>query len=131
MGVKRLSLIGRRACAVLAACSAVLHATMLGHAPNPVSGGLLAVMAAGCLFCAYELWVAGPLRAWVIVALMNLAMIALHIPGPGHHHGPGAAVPTSTLMQWATMLALIETTAAGVVLYYRTRHRLDLTPPVA
>lgn len=126
-----MSLIGRRVCAVLAACSAVLHATMLGHATNLVTGGLLAVMAFGCLFCAYELWVAGPLRAWVIVALMNLAMVALHIPGPGHHHGPGTAVHTPAVMLWATLLALIETTAAGVVLYYRTRHRLDVTPPVA
>ena len=82
-----IPVVGRRACAVLATGSAGLHAVLLGHATNLVAAGLLAVMIAACLYCAYELWHDGTLRAWVVVALMNLAMVALHLPAPAHHHG--------------------------------------------
>ena len=60
---------------------------MLGHASNVVAAGLFAAMIVACLYCARELWRDGTERAWVVVALMNLAMIALHLPAPGHHHG--------------------------------------------
>ena len=118
---RELGVVGRRACAALAVGSAGLHLLMLGHTANVVSAGLLAMMVVGCLYCARELWRAGTERAWVTVALMNLAMIALHMPAPGHHHG--APPPMSPLMATATMLALVEVAAAAVALYVRSRGR--------
>lgn len=120
------AVFGRRACAVLAAASAVLHAVMLSHAANPVVAVVLAAMIVACLFCARDLWRWGSLRAWCVVALMNLFMIALHLPAPAHHHGDGAStavVEASTLLMAATLIAAIEVTAAVAVLYYRTRGR--------
>jgi hypothetical protein len=83
-------------------------------------------MAAGCLYCARDLWVRGTLRAWVLVALTNLAMIAIHAPTPAaYHHGGGVtiAVPAhhSTVMNLATALAAVEVLVAAAVLYSRTR----------
>jgi len=118
------STVARRACAGLAVGSAGLHAAMLGHASGVLAAGLLATMIAGCLYCARELWRDGTARAWVVVALMNLAMIALHLPAPGHHHGPSnAAAPPSTLMAVATLVALTEVVAATAALYVGSRGR--------
>ena len=115
--------VGRRTCAVLAAGSAVLHGVMLGHAANPAMAVLMLAMIGACLYCARDLWVAGTLRAWCIVALMNLAMIALHLPAPGHHHAGGSATAEqqSTVMAVATALSLVEVGAAAAVLWLRTR----------
>ncbi|PRC50031.1 hypothetical protein C6A85_71625, partial [Mycobacterium sp. ITM-2017-0098] len=75
----------RGAGALLAVSSAVLHASSL----NPVA----LAMAAACLYCAYELWRFDSVRSWVLVAVMNIAMIGLHlVTTGGHHHG--AAVST-------------------------------------
>jgi hypothetical protein len=116
------SVLGRRACAVLALGSAGLHAAMLGHASNVVAGGLLAAMIAACVCCARDLWLRGTLRAWCVVGLMNIAMIAVHLPAPAHHHGMHAAASQpSTLMGVATAIAAVEVTVAIAVLYYRTR----------
>ena len=112
---------GRRACAALALSSAGLHAVMLGHASNVVAGGLLAAMIAACVYCARDLWQRGSLRAWCIVGLMNIAMIAVHLPAPVHHHGVHAAGQQSMLMGLATAIAAVEVTVAIAVLYYRTR----------
>jgi hypothetical protein len=87
---------------------------------------LTVVMLAACLFCARDLWARGTARAWVLVALMNLAMIAIHSPAStGHHHG-GAAMAAegthqSTVMTLATAFAVIEVIVAAAVLYYRSR----------
>ncbi|MEO3758049.1 hypothetical protein ABGB19_07150 [Mycobacterium sp. B14F4] len=116
-----MAALGRRACAALAAASACLHAAMLGHAAGPVAGALLAAMIAACLYCAVDLWRGGTVRAWVVVALMNLAMIGLHLPAPAHHHAPAAASPASALMAAATVLAMVEVAAAAAVLYVRSR----------
>ncbi|WP_448453602.1 hypothetical protein [Mycolicibacterium phlei] len=116
-----IPVIGRRLCAVLAAGSAGLHAAMLGHAGGPVATGLLVAMIAACLYCARDLWRDDRVRSWVIVALMNLAMIALHLPGPGHSHGTTVGSQPSTLMAAATVVALIEVAAAAAVLYLRSR----------
>jgi hypothetical protein len=89
---------------------------MLGHTSNPIAFGLLATMIAACLYCARELWRDGSGRAWVVVALMNLAMIALHLPAPAHHHGATTAAAPSTLMAVATLVALVEVAAAAVAL---------------
>ncbi len=120
---------GRRACAVLALSSAGLHAAMLGHASNVVAGLLLAAMIAACVYCARDLWLRGTLRAWCVVGLMNIAMIAVHLPAPSHHHGMQAAAtagPHTTLMGLATAVAAVEVAAAMAVLYYRTRGNAQL-----
>ncbi|MGE2714072.1 hypothetical protein ACQI4L_08445 [Mycolicibacterium litorale] len=117
----RSAVIARRCCALAAVVSAGLHLTALGHAATAVTAVLLAAMIAGCLFCARDLWVLGSVRAWLILALMNLAMIALHLPAPTHHHGAPTADP-SFAMGAATALAMVEVTVAAVVLYLRTRH---------
>ncbi|OKH72108.1 hypothetical protein EB73_09275 [Mycobacterium sp. SWH-M3] len=127
------AVFGRRACALLAATSALLHVLMLGHAGNAVIGGLLVVMIVGCLYCARDLWQRGTPGIWCTVALMNLAMIALHTPMPAHHHGAGAGpLPAqSTLMNLTVSLALVEVVIAGTVLYYRTRDRSVTSLPAA
>lgn len=104
---------------------------MIGHAGSTALALLILVMAAGCLFYAYELWTSGSLRAWCFVAVMNLLMVAVHWSVPTHHHGGVnaavlggvAAVPASLLMTTATILALAEAAVATVVLWVRTRHR--------
>jgi hypothetical protein len=120
--------MGRRTCAALALSSAGLHAAMLGHASNVVAGLLLAAMIAACVYCARDLWLRGTLRAWCVVGLMNIAMIAVHLPAPSHHHGMQAvtAGQQSTLMGLATAIAAVEVTAAMAVLYYRTRGNAQL-----
>jgi hypothetical protein len=111
---------------VLAACSAVLHGFSLVHATNAAAIALTVVMLTVCLFCARELWIRGTLRAWMVVALMNLAMIAIHTPAPAaHDHGDGVSAPApahhTTVMTLATTLAVVEVVVAAAVLYYRTR----------
>nr|WP_082957746.1 hypothetical protein [Mycobacterium sp. E802] len=125
---RRPSVIGRRACAVLAACSAALHVVMLTHTVNPAVWGLLAAMIVGCLFCARDLWQRGTPRIWCAVALMNLAMVAVHSPMPAHQHtvGPVAGAAQSTVMTLTMLLALVEVVIAGVVLCYCTRNRLQI-----
>jgi hypothetical protein len=119
------AVLGRRACAVLAAASAALHAVMLGHVANAAMAVLIAAMIVACLYCARELWCDGTVRAWVVVALMNLAMIALHLPAPAHHHGvaPAEAPAPSTLMAAATLVAFVEVLAAAAALYVGSRGR--------
>jgi hypothetical protein len=121
------AVFGRRACAALALSSAGLHAAMLGHVSNVVTGALLAAMIVACVYCARDLWQRGTLRAWCVVGLMNIAMIAVHLPAPSHHHGMHAAAgPQSTLMGLATTIATIEVAVAIAVLYYRTRRNAQL-----
>jgi hypothetical protein len=120
------AVLGRRACAVLAVCSAALHGVLLGHAATPAMTAAMVAMMIACLLCARDLWRRGSLGVWCAVALMNLAMIALHLPMPAHHHGVGVpAVPSAGAdpMAMATMLALVEVLIAAAVLAYRTRHR--------
>jgi NADH:ubiquinone oxidoreductase subunit K len=120
--------VGRRACAVLALSSAGLHAAMLGHASNALAGGLLAAMIVACVYCARDLWTQGSLRAWCVVGLMNIAMIAVHLPMPAHHHHiqMGSMGQQSTLMGLATGIAAVEVAVAMAVLYYRTRGNVVL-----
>jgi len=123
MSAATSAVFGRRACAALALSSAALHAAMLGHASNIVVGVLLAAMIVACVYCARDLWLRGTLRAWCVVGLMNIAMIAVHLPAPAHHHGLhlAAASQQSTLMGLATAVAAVEVALAMAVLYYRTR----------
>ena len=117
---------GRRLCALLAVCSAGLHLLMLGQAGSIAAAAVLVVMLGVCLFCAGELWRAGSVRAWTLVALMNLGMVSLHLSGVGHQHGvavqPVAASP-SALMGAVAVIAVVEVSAATAVLVYRTRGR--------
>lgn len=117
--------LGRRTCAVLAAASAAAHAVMLGHTASPAMAVLMAAMIGACLYCARDLWLRGTLRTWCIVAVMNLAMVALHLPAPVHHHVAGAATAEqqSAIMALATALSLVEVGAAAGVLWFRTRRQ--------
>jgi hypothetical protein len=123
--VLRVSIVVGRTCAALAVASAGLHVVLLGHAANATTMVVMAAMAAVCLYCAHELWRGGSDRAWVVVALMNLAMIAVHLPAPAHHHGagPGPVAPQSTVMALATVVALVEALIAATVLSARSRGR--------
>src|ERR1700712_3754802 len=97
------AVFGRRACAVLAATSAMLHGAMVGDAGNAVLAVLIVGMAVACLYCAKELWAGGSPRVWCVVAVMNLAMVAVHWSMPEHHHGqavtigPVASAPMTTM----------------------------------
>ena len=125
-GLRVGPVLGRRACAALALTSAGLHAAMLGHASNVVAGGLLAAMIVACVYCARDLWLRGTLRAWCVVGLMNIAMIAVHMPMPAHHGIHASAGQQSTLMGLATAIAAVEAAVAMAVLYYRTRGNAQL-----
>jgi hypothetical protein len=112
---------------VLALTSAGLHAAMLGHASHVVAALPLAAMIVACGYCARDLWLRGSLRAWCVVGLMNIAMIAVHLPIPAHHHDMHAAMgPQSAVMGLATAIAAVEVTVAMAVLYYRTRRNVFL-----
>jgi hypothetical protein len=121
------AVLGRRACAVLAATSAVLHGLMAGDAGLPVIAVLIVGMAVACLYCAKELWTAGSPRVWCIVAVMNLGMVAVHWSMPGHHHGQAVTVAPvasmSTLMVVATTISVVEAVIATGVLWAQTRSR--------
>ncbi|MGZ8802142.1 MAG: hypothetical protein ACXWZL_05865 [Mycobacterium sp.] len=119
------SALVRRTGAVLAASSAVLHGAALGPTVTPWVAVLTVAMLVGCLYCAFELWTRDTLRGWVLVAVMNLVMVAVHLPMTGaHHHGGGAAVvpgAVSTAMVLATVVAIVEVLLAATVLLVRTR----------
>src|SRR5687767_13715708 len=107
-------MVARRACATLAAASAGLHAAMLGHSPSVIAAGLLAAMIVACLYCARQLSHHGTTWPRVVVALMNIAMIALHLPSPVHHLAPSRAEapPSSPLMAVAPLMPLVEVVSA-------------------
>ena len=133
----RADVVARRACAVLTACSAVLHGITIAHTETAAAAVLLAAMAAACLYCARELWLDSALRTWVLVAVMNIAMIAIHTPfASGHQHGGAADVATvplhhSTMMTLATALAAVEAVIATAVVYQRSRQRLEVVSTTA
>lgn len=120
-----MPLLARRIAALLAAISAALHAVMLGHTGNVASAVLIAGMAIVCLYCARELWLSGTTRAWTLVAVMNIAMVAVHLPVSGGHHVSHAAVeavvPQSFVMTLAMALSMIEVLIAVAVLLHRSR----------
>ncbi|WP_235733905.1 hypothetical protein [Mycolicibacterium austroafricanum] len=94
--------------------SAVLHGASMSV--------LMFAMAAACLYCAYELWRFDTVRSWVLIAVMNIAMIAVHLPLLGHHGhtvAPGAGMGTT--MAAATVVAAAEIMLAAAVLHARTR----------
>jgi hypothetical protein len=127
------ALVARRTAAVLAASSAVLHAVMLGHAGSVALAVLIAGMVGACLYCARELWLSGTSRAWCLVAVMNLLMVAVHLPMSGSHHithvvAEGLA-PQPTIMTLATVLSMVEVLIAVAVLCYRTRGNAVLGEP--
>ena len=119
------SVVARRTAAGLAAISAGLHGVMLGHVGSAAAAVLIAGMVGACLYCAWELWVSGTARAWCLVALMNLGMVAVHLPMSGSHHithvNAEAVVPQSMITTLATALSMSEVLVAVAVLCYRTR----------
>src|SRR3954463_6010361 len=70
------AVLGRRTCALVAVCSAVVHGLMLGSSTNPALAVLVVAMMGACLYCARDLWTVGSSRAWCLVAVMSLAMVA-------------------------------------------------------
>jgi hypothetical protein len=126
--IPQAGVVGRRACALLAACSAVLHGITISHTETPAATVLMAGMAAACLYCARDLWMQSALRTWVLVAVMNILMIAVHTPSTsGHQHGGEAVVAAipmhhSTVMTLATAVAAVEAVIATGVVYRRSRH---------
>jgi hypothetical protein len=127
------AVLGRRACALVAASSAVLHGLMIGDAGHAVVSVLIGAMAVACLYCARELWTGSSPRVWCIVAVMNLGMVAVHWSMPGHQHGRavavGEAAPMSTLMVVATSISVAEAAVATAVLWMLTRRRaIGLAP---
>ncbi|KWX66164.1 hypothetical protein [Mycobacterium sp. NAZ190054] len=104
-------MVVRGAGVLLAVTSAVLHGASLSV--------LAVAMAAACLYCAYELGRFDSVRSWLLVAVMNIAMIGVHLPMVGHHGHPAAAAATA--MGSATVVAAAEILLAAAVLYARTR----------
>jgi hypothetical protein len=134
------AVFGRRACALVAVGSAAVHGLMLGRSTNPALAILVVAMMVACLYCARDLWTLGSSRAWCLVAVMNLGMIAVHWSLPGHHHTGvistvlvGTGVPTaSTLMTVATSLSVLEAAVATAVLCVKSRGRaVSLAKPSA
>jgi hypothetical protein len=122
------ALLGRRVCAGLAACSALLHGVMVGHAGNPITVAVILAMMATCLYCARDLWIGSSLRAWGLVALMNLGMIVVHCSMPVHQHGAtlttsGLVAEPSSLMMAAIAISAGEVAVATAVLYHHARDR--------
>jgi hypothetical protein len=120
------AVLGRRTCALVAVGSAAVHGLMLGRSTNPALAVLVVVMMGACLYCARDLWTVGSSRAWCLVAVMNLGMIAVHWSAPGHHHTgviSTVALPASALMTVATTLSVLEAAAATAVLYVQSRGR--------
>jgi hypothetical protein len=121
------AVLGRRVCAAVAVAAAAVHGVLLGHAGSIGVGVLVVAMMAACLYCARDLWTVGSTRAWCIVAVMNLAMVAVHWSAPGHHHGgavsTAVAIPSPTLMTVATSLSVLEAAAATAVLFVQSRGR--------
>ena len=126
--IPQATVAGRRACALLTASSAVLHGIAALHADILAAAVLMSAMGIACLFCARELWTHGVLRTWTLVAVMNIAMIAVHTPFTSdHQHGRGVAAAVmpmhhSTVMTAATALAAVEAMIATAVVYRLSRH---------
>lgn len=118
------------AAAALAVGSAVLHGGSLPGAANPWLAALTVTMIVGCLFCAYELLTRDTVRAWVLVAVMNLAMIGAHLPMPAGHHHSGLGAAGAASLHPATVVAALEVMLAAAVLFVRTR-ALAPTAPAA
>ena len=139
------AVLGRRTCALVAVGSAAVHGLMLGSSTNPALAILVVAMIGACLYCARDLWTVGSPRAWVLVAVMNLGMVAVHwsvhspvaslASVPGHHHTDvisAVALPAPALMTVATTLSVLEAVAATAVLYVQSRGRaVSLARPSA
>lgn len=70
----------RRTAAAGAAGSGLLHLLMLGHHGHHLGWSLaMAAMAIICLPCAGHLWRIASRRSWTTIALMNAAMLGVHL----------------------------------------------------
>ncbi|WP_236694210.1 hypothetical protein [Mycolicibacterium obuense] len=120
------------AAAALAVASAVLHGGAALGMGSPWLVALTAAMVAGCLYCGWELMTRDSVRAWLLVALMNLAMIAMHLRLPAGHHSAGqpdgAHGAGGHALHPATVVAAVEVVLAAAVLFARSR---TLAPSVA
>lgn len=125
----RTATLGRRGGALLAACSAVLHGVAIIGAGSFAAAVLMSAMVLMCLYCARDLWVHSATRTWLLVAVMNLVMIAAHTPSSsGHQHGAPISAGSdpihhSSVMTAAMALSAAEAVIATAVLYRRSRRR--------
>ncbi|MGW1786033.1 hypothetical protein ACWCQQ_44205 [Streptomyces sp. NPDC002143] len=117
--------IFRRATASVAVISALVHAAMLRQHTDASAVALL-LLALGCLGCAAMLWRSSGPHEWLIMMLLNAAMLTVHVlwwspeSAPDRmshmnhrpHQGDGL-----TLMHAALALAVAELCAAVVGLF--------------
>lgn len=76
---------------MLALGSAALHVVLA--ASGELDALAMAAMALVCLPCAVHLWRSPTAPVWGLTALVDLGMLALHVPmlaGSGMHHGTAA-----------------------------------------
>jgi hypothetical protein len=116
----------RAAGTLLAMSSAVLHGVTARSSDHPLHAGIMVAMIGACFFCAYELWRWDTIRAWMTAGLMNLMMVAAHLPMAGGSHHVEATSFTDhpdsgAAMTAAIVFAAVEVALAAVVLACRTR----------
>ncbi|MGJ9371789.1 hypothetical protein [Nesterenkonia sp. CF4.4] len=74
-----MTLAIRRTAALGAAASGLLHLILLGHGHHLGSALAMAGMAIICLPCAGHLWRKAGRRSWTTIAVMNAAMLGVHL----------------------------------------------------
>ncbi|MGB6182956.1 MAG: hypothetical protein WBF79_17105 [Rhodococcus sp. (in: high G+C Gram-positive bacteria)] len=127
-----------RVAALLALASAIAHLTdIAGHGVRATGIGhivIMIVMSAACCACAWHLWCHPRVRDWALVAVMSVAMIAMHLTmnstdTHGGHHRPTPA-PVSESQNAGSVVplvfALIEALFSTAILFAVTRTSRDL-----
>lgn len=132
----------RRAAALLALCTAVLHviAVREHQTLSVLTATSMIVMATGCLYCVRHLWTRENLGDWGLVALMGIGMLVMHFsmmqgPTSNQHqqHGSGMLLTSasqnhlSPLMLASLISSAAEVTFAVFILFYRTRDSVSVT----
>ncbi|SDH10502.1 hypothetical protein SAMN05421505_111141 [Sinosporangium album] len=137
------------AAAAFAVPQAGLHLLLIGSLAGP-AGAAMAVLALACALCAIDLWRRPRLRAWAMMLVLSVAMIAVHLfpgflghgaetahgpheAGVGHHAGHSVAEGSLSLSGFAMNAALwfsfAETILAAAVLLGAARHRIPWFAP--
>ncbi len=123
---------------MIAVASALLHLICLAKmSAGAVPNAIMTFMILGCLYCAHHLWTRAANQDWALLAVMNLAMVCVHLPmadrGHSHHsqvamHAMTQATSTSDSAWMTGTLAVscAEAAIAALVLFYRTR-AVDVT----
>ncbi|KQS69170.1 hypothetical protein [Modestobacter sp. Leaf380] len=112
-----------QAAAVLAVGSAGVHLALAGS--GDLSALAMALMALVCLPCSLHLWRAPTASVWGLTALVDLGMLAVHLPmvvGTGHagmHGAHTAASGPSALVVGGLVLVGGQLLLAGTALLRR------------